>query len=249
MTYFPWGVMNGDVPDPDLLAQEYAEAYAQAAETTQLNWTDGAITDLGLLEGDGEHLVCLWHESSADTGLTDAHDHVLPDDAGADANLWKLPYSRGWSVVGAGATDGPVELEWESEYPELVEITADCQYVREQIGNFSASNWNAIRAMIGVEVDGVVQPGAIDATPIFNLHRGRGYGASALPFHQTYLLVLPPGAHTVRLVACIAPVTTFDDDERDAKTQLDDVLPTDRVCIGSRALWVTRYTRPALAEG
>lgn len=248
MTYFPWGVMNGDVPDPDLLAQEYAEAYAQAAETTQLNWTDGAITDLDLLEGEGEHLVCLWHEAAADTGWTAAHGHILPDAGGADTELWKIPYNAGWAVVGTDTPSAEVELEWESSYPELVEILATCQYVREAIGFFGA-DWTQIRVQIGVEVDGVVQPGAIDAPPQFNLHRGRGYGASALPFAQTYLLVLPPGTHTVRLVAGLAPVTQVDADEQDKPSTLADVLPTQYVCIGSRALWVTRHTRPALAEG
>ena len=252
MTYFPWGVLNGDVPDPDLLAQEYREAFAIASETTHLNWAAEGITDITSLESNGEHLAFYSTSASADTGWTDGHSHILPDDAGFDTNLWKVPYNSGWAGVGEGTTAGELEVTWESAYSQLVEVVADLQYVRDvfptPMAGYSLA-WGGVRLLIGIELDGVVQPGAIDAPPQFILHRGRGYAASALPFHQVFIGVVPPGSHRARVVACLAPVTDYDDDEKDKKTLLEDILPTEHVCIGSRTLSVTAHTRPLLAEG
>ena len=247
MIFLPNGVMSVDIVDPDRITEEYQRANQIAQATSQQQWKEDAVTALTLLMGGGEHITFHGVSTAANTGWTDVAGHVLPDTGGASPNLWKVPYNQGFSLVGQGAVT-EMKLNWTSIYPELVEIDAGAQWIRDSFATLPTGS--QIRLMIAIEVDGVLYWGTgPDAPPQFIQYRGRGYGASTLPWASTVLVELMPGPHTVRVMACLIPFTPQTSDEKDQQQQSDPNLPTQLACLGARYLYATRYTRTLEARG
>jgi hypothetical protein len=145
--FFPFGVFNKEIIDPEILGDEFQEALRTAFATTHYQWkgqamegtTDDVLGGIDALEvsklcnvhvkrvaasfqrahGDTQHLA-------ADDGSTPASGEDSSHDIEKDPNTWLIPYNRGFHSIG----DGDVSVGWTSEYPELVLSCFSFQYAR-----------------------------------------------------------------------------------------------------------------------
>lgn len=146
--FFPFGVFNKEIIDPEVLGDEFQEAIRTAFSTTQYQWNGGSMegtTDdpVGGIDKLDVSKICNIHAKrvnasfqksrnseqwlAATDGSTRASDpdtrfHVIPK----SENTWLIPYNKGFHAVG----DGDVSVEWTSEYPELVLSCFSFQYAR-----------------------------------------------------------------------------------------------------------------------
>jgi hypothetical protein len=238
MLFFPNGVMPGEVVDPDKLAQEFLEAASLAGQTGQWQWKEDILTRT-LLRGVD---VCRVEQTQINCDLQSVQgaEPILPDDAGADANIWKIPFKRGFQPIGEGTTHGTLDLQWSSSYPELVLIVLTCQYVRELEACDAGMNPAdpCIRIQTRIQLDGAILPGTGPfGNPIYTV-RGTGYGQSTAALSTIYVGVIPAGTHVVQGVAAQA-----DNAQVDAAAIFRTAAPVEKVCIGTRNLFVVRFPR------
>jgi len=244
MLFFPNGVMPGEVIDPDKLAREFIEAANLAGQTNQWQWKKD-IFNTDYLRG----LDCCRIEQSqvaCDLQSVQGAEPILPDDPGADSNIWKIPFKRGFMPMGDGTPAGTLQLQWTTEYPELVLIVLTCQYVRrlDSSDEFMNPGDDCIRMQARIQLDGAVLPGTGPfGTPIYTV-RGTGYAQNTAALSTIYVGVIPAGTHVVQGVA-----GQSDNAHVNAETVFQAPAPVDKVCIGTRSLFAVRFARGSLLVG
>lgn len=245
--FFPNGVRAGEVIDPEKLASEFIAGAAVADQTDQWNWVRDALPLLSLLNGtDAFSYVSSLGNTGCNLKSAQGKEPTLPDDVGADANIWKIPFKRGLLPIGEGTLAGELQCSWTTEYPELVMIVLACQYVRRLMGADYSMNATlpVVRAQVRIQLDGQVLPGSGPfGTQVYDI-RGTGYGANAGALTNVWVGVVPAGAHVVQGVAGQSDTTPIF-----GITEYQAVAPVDGVCIGSRSLFVLRFGRGDILPG
>lgn len=234
--HHPLGITPGDLLDPQRITQELNRALGKGALNDQWAWIAGAFSDPQTLGS--KTLVLSKDETACDIDFTTPSGSF----PATDPNVLTVPYNSG---VDAGAT-----VSWDATVPELVLIVATAQYYRELDG---AGIWAGAsfvpRVQIGIEVDGVVLEGSGPwGRPVREGNRGAGLGDDSAAYTGVLVQVLPPGAHTVRLVAGQAPCETIVPTGV-ARESLADILPTDGVYLGSRGVYAFRFAMGMLLGG
>jgi hypothetical protein len=138
MLFFPFGVFDNEVVDPDKLAKDYQEAARVATETSQYQWRNGAFPDFTHIAADAAATVMTsqvnailgMRGASHPSGTDRPRDPVLQTQTvgsgrTANATLFQIPYNRGWSE------DDDTVQTWTSKYPELVLVAFSYQYIRD----------------------------------------------------------------------------------------------------------------------
>ncbi len=207
----PLGPVDTEVVDPDVLAQDFQQAEEIADNTTQYQWKRDGVDDVDLL-GVGGHVRV---DGLTHTGVMLTSNGVapfIPDEGGSSAapfDLWKIPYNRGYCIVGST----PATLTWTSEYPEMIEVYASWQYVRRGIPDPKglATAWDAYwaaeagrdpRVQIRIRFDGTVQPGSGPGNYAEDgLARGTGLSSQACASGCKVIIFSAPGPHQLDLVA------------------------------------------------
>ena len=280
MIFLPKGVKNGEVVDPDNLARDYQEANRVASSTTQFQWHKDSFDDINKFDDS----LCKVHYKSvvAKLNVTGRSGPRLPNgfdgaqaadmSGGAsplsvtpDPNLFEIPVNSGFHAI----TD--TEINWTSEYPELVHLTFSFQYLRKsikdysyvtldhesQVGDAEYSKVPRHRLQVMIELDGAL---IVGTGPYGNntegTFRGLGYGGRQLVTSVNTMQLVSAGFHTVRAKCCILPLTsTVNNDLDESRSiRLNGVIGgstgtfvTDGwekdVCIGNRSMLVTRYGR------
>jgi len=245
--FFPDGVRNGEVIDPDKLASEFIRAANVADQTDQWNWLNDGLAALTYLNGgDACSVVLSPGATLCDLKSVQGAAPILPDTVGADANLWKLPFKRGLLPVGDGTPAGVLQCTWTTEYPELVLIVMTCQYVRNaSFGSNSISgSLPAVRAQVRMQLNGSVLPGTGPfANPLYDV-RGTGYSPETAALSNVFVGVLPAGTHVVQGVG-----GQSDNTEVNAEFDFQQDAPVQGVCIGARDLFVVRFARGETLNG
>jgi len=252
--FFPFGSASGEVIDPDLLAREFTEAAAAAGDTNQWNWIRDALA-VSKAKFIGKDLVNAQQTFVAcDLQSVQGAAPILPDTVGADVNLWKVPFKRGYSTIGEGTPSGGLTLTWETEYPELVMVVLSYQYVR--VPSFTDITFVpalTYRFQGRIQVDGAVMPGTGPfGIPANGNFRTSGYAPSAAAISVVWIGVLPAGAHVAEGVAGQAdwakmePVTVSTGAN---KMKIADSAPVEGVCVGNRSLLVVRFPRGTPFQG
>lgn len=245
--FFPDGVRNGEVVDPDKLASEFIRAANVAGQTDQWNWNSDALPLLLYLNGkDACSAVQSPGSVLCDLQSVQGAEPKLPDTVGADTNLWKLPFKRGLLPIGEGTPAGVLQCQWTTEYPELVLIVLTCQYIR----NFDASDLGlqpgepSVRAQVRVQLDGQVLPGSGPfANPLYDV-RGTGYSPNTAALSNVFVGVLPAGTHVAQGVG-----GQSDNTEVNSDFDYQQSSPVQGVCIGARDLFVVRFARGETLNG
>lgn len=246
MIYLPKGLKNGEVVDPDKMAQDFIEANKVAQETTQYQWRKDEFStfidkfDTSLCKVEYASTVCKLHVTRGNEPALFGTSTTIPTHTGGtvtptvDANLFLVPFNKGYFPV------DDTKVSWTSEYPELVHITFSFQYVRDFIdryvhhntddepepGDATYSKRHKIRLQTGIEIDGSIVPGSgpsglnLEESP-----RGLGYAGRSLATTVNVIQFLPAGIHTVRAVAGTLPASKIEVDQQNAN--LSRFLPAD----------------------
>ena len=240
---------SGEVADPDRLADAFRKAEALARKPTHYQFAEGGFTDPELLDLE-EHNRFFKVSQSASLQATDTTWPLIPDDAGASANLWKIPHNRGWDVI--GDPDDRMEYTWTSAHPEMLIVFYSVLYVRRDVDGpkdgaatgwtewadfFSGSQGRNIRAQVGLELDGIVQQAS---GPFCRAQdgktRGTGIGSKSAAFSFMGIFFLEAGTHSLRLVAAQAPAWSNGEAETDSEQYVSTALDHG-VCIGNRTMF------------
>jgi hypothetical protein len=166
-------------------------------------------------------------------------------------NLFQIPYNQGWTEVNQS------DVEWTSEYPELVWCIFSFQYIRARTGSEAAAE-NAvqgektdiltdpgdkqIRAQIKVSIDDTLYDGSGPfALPIDQNYRGTGYRNRCLASSVCVVTELPAGAHRIVAMAAQRPCVKVNDGiNSSTDTYLTDP-PNQGVAIGNRHMIVCSF--------
>jgi len=234
MLFFPHGVFDNEVIDPERLAKEYQEAARVASETSQYQWKAGAFPDMSKLGVNAaatvmtskvEPLIGV-RGASHPAGADQPRDPVLKTHVGVparvpDVNLFQIPYNRGWSE------DTATVQTWTSKYPELVLVAFSYQFIRDYArladGEYPyPAGWNTtpvsahsdaktylrIRSKVRISVDGSHIPGTGPfSLPVYGNQRGTGYEGADHRTTVCALVPVPAGVHRVSAVASVGPHT------------------------------------------
>jgi hypothetical protein len=246
--FFPDGIFNGEVVDPEKLAGEFLRAANVAGRTDQWNWVRDGLGALVYIEGTDMCRVTSSPASIAcDLQSVQGAEPLLPDDVGADANIWKIPFKRGFQPIGTGTAAGVLQCQWTTEYPELIFAVLTCQYVRELSSadeGLQPSN-RTIRAQVRMQLDGQVLPGSGPFGHALTDLRGTGYAPSTAALSNIFVGVVSAGTHVLQGVAAQA--------DNAAVNSIEEWLissPVQGACIGTRDLFVLRFARgDVLASG
>tara|TARA_R110000824_G_scaffold199734_6_gene383716 strand:+ start:8460 stop:9230 length:771 start_codon:yes stop_codon:yes gene_type:complete len=256
MIFFPFGVSDGEVVDPDKLAEEFREASRIAGNQTHWQWKKGCFTGKPELLEQGTAVSALYVGVGAKTQSTNAVKMSLTDTAtpSVHENMWKVPYNRSLAEVG----DGDVSLSWDSPYPELIFVSFSFNYLRQALQDlFPTSTVDEtipnpqVRFVLRLRIDGYDPPGAgIYSVPINSLYRGTGLAAPSASPTVVAVTLLPAGSHTVSAFAGLKPYQGTDSWYK----QGDDVshtgeVPGDGVRVGARYMSVLRFGRGAMMGG
>lgn len=245
MVFLPFGVAGKEVVDPEQLARDFQEAFRIANDQTQWQWKDGAFTDINKLERGPPVQI----EAVSKTAILNTQPGIWPlirDDGGADSDQWKIPYMRGFAVVGdPNISSSEMRLEWRAEYPELVFCCFSFQYVRREYGR---SPWIdgtiLIRTQIRLRMDGSLLPGTGPLSHAFDARtRGTGYGVKGLASDCIALVLLPAGTHELAAVAAQTSSITDNVDSEGKEWDIPLSAPTEGVVIGNRRLFALRFGR------
>lgn len=247
--FLPASPATDDVADPEVLAQPFQEAYEVATAQTHYQWKEGAITSPDYLE-EAEHIVFDHVSQEALLQSSNGVYPVIPDDLGASTNLWKIPYNRGFSVVGTTSQ----RLTWTSQYPETLWIVVSFVFVRRDV-TIGTAAWTAFwaasqgrdpRAQLRIRIDGVIQEGsgpfayALDGQP-----RGTGLSMKSCASVLEMTTIVPPGAHSVEVVGAQQSALAYDDSVLGANEDETYVVggPVDGICIGNIHTMLFRITK------
>ena len=241
MIFLPRGNFHGEIPDPDKLVGDLREAYRAGSRTDQWSWARDAFPDLNVLKrGDPVAFDIVSQECTL--GTTFGTLPLLPGDASADANIWTIPYNRGYDRIGTDAGT-EMKLDITTAYPSLLIGIFQGQYVRKDRNDTSwwGSSWylTAIpRVRWALRLNGADLPGTGPSPYDAGTgHRGAGTGEKCLSACGIAFTFLTPGTHVLEAVAGQAPAIK-DGAVGDAETELvHDDGPGTGVCIGSRKLF------------
>tara|TARA_Y100001938_G_scaffold150946_1_gene244570 strand:- start:12776 stop:13663 length:888 start_codon:yes stop_codon:yes gene_type:complete len=144
MLFFPFGVLENEVVDPERLAKEYQEAARTASDTSHYQWKKGAFPDLSKIsDSAAAHVMTTAmnpligargasHPNTSDILPRDPILKTHKDSSGAvvadrtpHSDLLQIPYNRGWKE------DEATVQKWNSEYPELLFISFSYQFIRD----------------------------------------------------------------------------------------------------------------------
>jgi hypothetical protein len=169
-----------------------------------------------------------------------------------DADMWFVPLNRGLADV------DDMEWSWSSDYPELVIIIADYQYIRPIFDATAEDDaWahgdtgdRTLRFQLGIEADGVVYPGTgPNSKSQDGKVRGTGYAQADLRTYSMLVTLLPAGQHTVKVKAGCG-TTTYIGEESSAPVVdfLSRAAGTleDGPAIASRRLFILRHANGQL---
>ncbi|MFA6133962.1 MAG: hypothetical protein WC869_08120 [Phycisphaerae bacterium] len=273
MLFLPRGVAITEIVDPEKLAMDFVAALGLAGATTQYQWKQDGFSQANiglvstenlLLLGPVSQIVHMQFQPSVVDG-----DPKFPDDAVADTNMWKIPYNRGYDVIGRGAGTEML-LRWDSTYPEMVFLVFCAQYCRRSVSAGAPGDpwydyWAAVagrspRMQSRLRLDGALLAGTGPfASTQDGLYRGTGYGHRGMSLCAIAPMVVPPGSHILEAVAGQAPaeassnsvpfdLTTVTQDATETENY-GDAGPTDGICIGNRLLFGVRIARGGLVRG
>ena len=251
MLYFPNGVMSGEIVDPDRLAQEFIRAANLADQTNQWSWNADALNALTDLVGRDccrveQKFVACDLQSSNDAATNPTEQPILPYATGYDTNIWQIPYKRGLLPIGDDTPNGRLQVQWTTEYPELVMCVLTCQYVRDfiTIDNGLTATEPVIRSQIRMQLDGQVLPGSGPmAHPVYSV-RGIGLGTSAAALTNVWIGIVPAGTHVLMGVGGQGDLAAVGTDY-----EFLDSSPTDGVAIATRNLFALRFARGDMMKG
>lgn len=234
--YYPFGAMPGEVLDPAQAAVDFQNAAKVAQDLSHWQWAAETFTDPSCFQ---DAVLKGYVSQEVNLGTTELSEPVLPDDGGADANIWKIPYNRGWDLVGNNAGES-MYLTWASTYPELLVMWGWAQYARRRKDKAGwAGSWTddmTPRVNFSLRLDGAVLPGlGPQGATLDGKARGAGYGVQYLAWSGLVFMVVPPGTHTLEIVAAQAPWTKSIDDNEDSNESIDE-MTTQYVCVGNRKL-------------
>ena len=255
MLYAPEGPRDGDVVDPTKLAEDFMRAANVADRTTQWQWAQSAFTDTTKLADAGAVQV-IAKRQWAQTRTNNLNSiPLMPDTAGADPQLWKIPYNRGFAPIPCDTSIAGDMLErtWTAAVPELVWCMLSIQLVHRSItvGTAGWVAWWAAnphrkpRVQCCGELDGVRIPGsgpyafAFDGTP-----RRMGTAPKFVSVGTVTMHMVPPGQHTFRAIA--AQASALGVDANVVPNQLEsetyaETYPLDGICVGNRQIIAVRF--------
>ena len=241
MLFLPRGNVNGEVVDPAKLVDDFREAYRAGSNTDQWSWTRDAFPDIAVFERGGPVAFDIVSQECT-LNTTFGTLPLLPGDVGADANIWTIPYNRGYDRIGTDAGT-EMKLDITTKYPALLVAVFQGQYVRKDRNDPSwwGSSWllTAIpRVRWALRLDGAELPGTGPAPYDAGTgHRGAGTGEKCLSACGVAFTFLTPGTHVLEAVAAQAPaIKDGAVGDTDTELLLDDG-PGTGVCIGSRKLF------------
>lgn len=244
--FAPQGVMPGDVLDPVEVAADFNKAKALGSKLGPWQFLRNAFPDPDVFVKDGPVTLEGPCGATALLGTVPGTYPLLPDDVGADANLWKIPYNRGFHVIDDGGS-GVMRLQWTSQYPEVIWPMYSLQYIRRDT---SLGGWATFfvtgripRVNVRIHIDGALVPGTgPDVAPIDNVFRGGGLAVKAAALAAMGFVPLAPGPHTFEVLASQASAMNSSDEDTSEPEWYGDVGPEEGVCIGTRQGWVCRFT-------
>jgi len=239
--YFPYGLYDSDVADPDKVANEFQEAHRVASDTCQYQFQSQAFNHTDLERG--THVVVMSAGVQTGLGISSTGPPVLTT---ANADLFQIPYARGLQEIDLGSDDWPA---WTSEYPELVFVTFSFQYAEMAGWAFGASPPLEIRPRVRISIDGTIPPGAGPAARSMDgLERGTGLPGLTAVTSITTMAFLDAGSHRVSAMAgqgsaAVQAAAEATDEYTAWLTASIDNPPVDKVVIGNRQMTVIRFAR------
>lgn len=254
MIHLPKGPATGDIVDPDMLADDFIDASQVAGDPTQWQWLTGAFTDRAILTA-GSAVKLHYKRQAAQTRFDNLYSTPeVPDDAVCDPQLWKIPYNRGFAPVRGDMTvaGDMLSVSWTSAVPELVWCMISCLVVRRDL-TMGTANWilhfgpleRCPRVQVGGELDSIrVEGSGPFGQPYSGYPRGCGTATKMCSVGTGSMHMLPPGAHTFRLIAAQTAddwVNTDTDPVTMESSAYADDGPIEGICIGSRQVIVFRF--------
>ena len=242
MIFFPFGALNGDVADPQAMANEFQEAHRIAQNCTQYQFVNAAFHHRDIEHG--THCKVEYASQVAQLGLTNSAGPVL-----TSGDVYQIPYLRGLHEVDID-TKWP---NWISTYPELVFCVFSFQYARLPNSSFNNDsgddddpNGISVRTQIRVAIDGSILPGSgIFGTPMDGLSRGCGTNEQTVASSIHTMAILPAGSH--RVVPMAGQLSAIKSAVRRVEPPAEywDDAPDTGVVIGNRSMLVLRFARGA----
>jgi hypothetical protein len=252
MLLYPKGELLKDIADPDRLTDEFRQASKIAAQTTQYQWHKDTFDSPVDLEP-GPLVQVRTNTRNPLLSVTNTVAMRLVDAQGTtpDADLFQIPYNQGFAEI----TD--TDVEWTSQYVELVWIIFSFQYVRARAGSGAAAEGEKpdilpdptnkqIRAQLKVSIDGTLYDGSGPfAVPygIDSTYRGAGYRNRSLASSVCVLQMLPPGTHRVVGMAAQAPDTKVEDGINSATVTYKAYPPVQGVCVANGRMLVVSFAQ------
>lgn len=254
MLFFPKGVFNSEIVDPDRLSADFVEANRVIGNTTHYQWAEDTFTQRPKLEA-GTHVNVINKTVTARLQISNTVNPIVGRGGipGADPNLWTIQLDRGLQEVG----DGDVRAEWVSDVPELVMICYSMQYYmpgQSTVNAIFGGDTHRIRFQSLLQIDGSNIPGTgphATENTVSGI-RGVGFAHTSLGVSATTIQNLDAGAHSATIVANIARpeprLLDFSVAPYDYKIDAGGDLFAGFV-IGNRNLIVMRFGRGALLGG
>lgn len=253
MLFFPKGVFNGEVVDPDRLSADFVEANRVLSDTTHYQWAEDTFDQRVKLES-GSHINIINNTKAARLKITSTQDPVVGRTAATPStDIWQIPLDRGLQEIG----DGDIRAEWVSDVPELVMICYTIQYYmpgQAEINTIFGGTDSRARFQSLIQLDGSNIPGTgphATENTISGI-RGVGFAHTSLGASATTIQFLEAGAHTATIVANIARtdpnIDPFNVDAYDYKIDAGNKDFAGFV-IGNRNLIVMRFGRGKLLGG
>lgn len=262
-TYLPKGLKSGAVIDPDELGDEFIRASKVASDTTQNQWSDASFQDatnskINLLKA-GTGVIATEVSQSAffraggsPAWTTDPGKAPNLTVASGDANLYHIPYNRGFSKI-TGTQD--MEINWTAEYPELILVAFSYQGIRKRYSDFDVYNTGAdfvyplTQTRISLDGGTIIGTGTYEHTQDGSI-RGQGLQNRAVRTTTLGMTLVPPGSHSVVAEAAQSQCygTSLVNLVNGSVTSFDNP-PDEGVCIGHRTLILLRFPKGKLIGG
>jgi len=253
MLFFPKGVFNGEVVDPDRLGQDFIEANRIVSDTSHYQWAQDTFTQRPKLEA-GTHVNIISNGVQAPLKLTNTQRPVLGRTATpTSTNLWQIKIDRGLQEVG----DGDIRAEWVSDVPELVMICYCMQYCmpsQTTINSIFGDDLHRVRFQSLIQIDGsnISGTGPHGTADSIKGIRGAGFAHTSLGVSASTIQFLEAGAHSATIVANIARPSPYilstDVESYDYKIDQQNA-DMKGFAIGNRNLIVMRFGRGSLLGG
>ena len=253
MLFFPRGVFNGDVVDPDRLAQDFVEPNRIIGNTSHYQWAQDTFDQRAKLES-GSHVNIINKTVAARLQITSSQDPIVGRGGGTPStNLFALQQDKGLKEVG----DGDIRAEWVSDVPELIMACYTMQYYMPGQATVNAiyggtSHRARFQSLINIDGSNIVGTGPYATENSISGIRGVGFAHTSLGVSATTIQMLEAGAHSVTVMAGLARtdahIESFSIPVYDYKLDAGSQDFAGFV-IGNRNLIVMRFGRGALLGG